>query len=57
MTSERYEPITPARHEQAEVTDSDVNEALERGDLDEADLAGKKVRQDEDQVSEDSDDD
>ena len=36
MTSERYEPITPVRHEQAEVTDSEVNEALEKGDLDTA---------------------
>ena len=47
MTSERYEPITPARHEQAEVTDSEVNEALEKGDLDTAELARKNIRHDE----------
>jgi hypothetical protein len=43
-----YEGLTPTTHEKAaEITDNDVNEALERGDLESADLSGQKIRHDE----------
>lgn len=46
--SNRYEDLVPTRHEKAaEVTDTDVNEALERGDLDTEDLTGREIRHDE----------
>jgi hypothetical protein len=45
--SNRYENLIPTRHEKAaEVTDTEVNEELERGELDEADLKGKQIRHD-----------
>lgn len=40
-----YEGLTPTTHENpAEVTDTEVNEALERGDTD---LRGQEIRHDE----------
>jgi hypothetical protein len=45
--SNRYENLTPTRHEKAaELTDTEVNEELERGDLDGADLK-RQIRHDE----------
>lgn len=46
--SNRYEDLTPTRHEKAaEVTDTEINEQLEDGDLDDADLNDQEVRHDE----------
>ena len=47
--SNRYENLIPTRHEKAaEVTDTEVNEELERGgDLDGADLTKQKINHDE----------
>lgn len=47
--SNRYENLTPTRHEKAaEVTDTEVNEELERGgNLDGADLKRQKVKHDD----------
>jgi hypothetical protein len=46
--SNRYEDLTPTRHEKAaEVTDTEINEELERGDVDGADISGPEIRHDE----------
>lgn len=43
-----YEGLTPTTHEKpAEVTDTEVNEALERGDLENTDLSDQEIRHDE----------
>jgi hypothetical protein len=43
--SNRYEDLVPTRHEKAaQVTDTEVNEALERGELDSADLNDQTIR-------------
>lgn len=42
------EGLTPTTHEQpGQVTDTDLNEALERGNLDNADLSDQEIRHDE----------
>ena len=42
------EGLNPMRHEKAaQVTDSDINAALEHGDLDSADLAEQEIEHDE----------
>lgn len=46
--SNRYEDLVPTRHEKAkQVTDTELNEALERGDVDDAQLADRDIRHDE----------
>lgn len=46
--SNRYENLVPTRHEKAaEVTDTEVNEELERGNLDGGELHDQEVRNDE----------